>query len=439
MNRLALLFCINLVAAFSFAQLKTPDWVNNANIYEINVRQFSKEGTFAKVEEQLPRLKKMGVDIIWLMPIHPIGELNRKGSLGSYYAVRDYRDINPEFGSHEDFEHLVQTAHHLGMRVIIDWVANHTSPDNIWVQEGKLHWYTLDSLGKIQPTIGTDWWDVADLNYDNQELRNEMIECMSYWVKEFDIDGYRCDVAGWVPMDFWNDARAALDQIKPVFMLAEAEGKELHSAFEMTYGWEFHHIMNEVAQGKKSAADIIEFYGRNQLPNDGFHMNFTSNHDENSWNGTEMERMGEARFAMAVMAATIEGMPLVYNGQETSLDRRLKFFDKDSINWEKMDLVDFYTKLLQLHQSHPALIVGQGQQPPIFLTTKDQKDQLVYVRQAGEQRVLVMLNLSAKSKIISIDNNMSGAYTNLFSGKKEVLKNKQSITLGPWGYAVYFR
>ena len=251
MKNVITIFTITLLSFNSLSQLKTPDWVKNATIYEVNVRQFSPQGTFAEVEKQLPRLEKMGIDIIWLMPIHPIGQLNRKGSLGSYYAVQDYRDINPEFGSHEDLMNLVQTAHKLQMKVIIDWVANHTSPDNIWVQEGKLDWYTLDSLGKIQPTIGTDWWDVADLNYDNQELRKEMISCMEYWVREFDIDGFRCDVAGWVPMDFWNDARAALNQIKPIFMLAEAEGKEFHSAFEMTYGWEFHHIMNEVAQGKK--------------------------------------------------------------------------------------------------------------------------------------------------------------------------------------------
>ena len=439
MKNVITIFTITLLSFNSLSQLKTPDWVKNATIYEVNVRQFSPQGTFAEVEKQLPRLEKMGIDIIWLMPIHPIGQLNRKGSLGSYYAVQDYRDINPEFGSHEDLMNLVQTAHKLQMKVIIDWVANHTSPDNIWVQEGKLDWYTLDSLGKIQPTIGTDWWDVADLNYDNQELRKEMISCMEYWVREFDIDGFRCDVAGWVPMDFWNDARAALNQIKPIFMLAEAEGKEFHSAFEMTYGWEFHHIMNEVAQGKKNAADILDYFERVKLPTGTFSMHFTSNHDENSWNGTEMERMGEARLAMAVLASTIQGMPLVYNGQETSLDRRLKFFDNDSINWEKMDLVDFYSKLLHLHQTHPALIAGLGQQEPIFLTTKEQKDILVYSRQSGDDRVLVMLNLSNKAKKITINAKMLGAYYNLFTQSKEILEDKQVITLDPWGYRVYYR
>lgn len=439
MKSLFLTVLFGLLSFQAAAQLKTPEWVKNATIYEVNVRQFTPEGTFNALEQHLPRLQKMGVDILWLMPIHPIGELNRKGSLGSYYAVKDYRGINPEFGTHEDFAHLVSAAHALGMKVIIDWVANHTSPDALWIEEGKSSWYTLDSLGRVQPTIGTDWWDVADLNYDNQDMRKEMISCMEYWVKEFDIDGYRCDVAGWVPMDFWNSARAALDQIKPVFMLAEAEGKELYSAFEMTYGWEFHHIMNDVAQGKKNAADILAYFERTQLPTNAFHMHFTSNHDENSWNGTEMERMGDARFAMAVMAATIQGMPLVYNGQETSLDRRLKFFDKDSIDWRKMDQVDFYNKLLHLHQKHPALIAGAGQVEPKFLTTKDQKEVLMYVRERNNAKVIVVLNLSNKAQKVTVPASISGTYKDLFTDKNAVLKTKQTLNLAPWGYAVYVR
>ena len=439
MKKITLSILFGFFSLVAFAQLKTPEWVPNATIYEVNIRQFTPEGTFGAFEKHLPRLKAMGVDILWLMPIHPIGELNRKGSLGSYYAVRDYRGINPEFGTHEDFAHLVEAAHNLGMKVIIDWVANHTSPDALWIEEGKLDWYTLDSLGKVQPTIGTDWWDVADLNYDNPAMRKEMIACMEYWVRDFNIDGYRCDVAGWVPMDFWNSARAALDQIKPVFMLAEAEGKELYSAFEMTYGWEFHHILNDVAKGKKNADDVQAYFERMQLPAGAFHMNFTSNHDENSWNGTEMERMGDARFAMAVMAATIQGMPLVYNGQESSLDRRLKFFDKDSINWDKMDLVDFYTRLLSLHQRNPALAVGLQQAAPKFLSTKDQKDLLIYTRERGDSKVLVVINLSEQAKKVTLSAAAAGTYTNLFTNKKEILKGKQVLTLAPWGYAVYVR
>ena len=432
-----------LLAIFSLpavAQLKTPEWVKNATIYEVNVRQFSPEGTFAGVQAQLPRLKEMGVDIIWLMPIHPIGELNRKGTLGSYYAVRDYRAVNPEFGSLEEFGEMVRTAHELGMKVILDWVANHTSPDHVWIEQGHKDWYTLDANGNVQPTLGTDWTDVADLNFDNQAMRQEMINCMAGWVRDYDVDGYRCDVAGWVPMDFWKEARAQLDQIKPVFMLAEAEGNELYQAFEMTYGWELHHIMNDIAKGKKDASAIHAFFAKPALPNNGFQMNFTSNHDENSWNGTEMERLGDARLCFAVFAATIDGMPLVYNGQETSLDRRLKFFEKDPIVWRKMDLVPFYQTLLNLHQTHPALIVGKGQTKPRFLTKSTDKSILAYVRESGDRKVLVVLNLSAKEQTVTLkDASVAGKYQNLFSGQSVTLKVNHQEKLAPWGYAVYVR
>ena len=438
-----LLSALLIGAPNAFAQLNTPKWVANATIYEVNVRQFSTEGTFKALEAQLPRLEKMGVDIIWLMPIHPIGEKNRKGTLGSYYAVRDYRAVNPEFGDMADFKSLVNAAHHLGMKVIIDWVANHTSPDHVWVDQGHQDWYTLDSLGQLQPTIGTDWWDVADLNYDNQEMRQEMISCMEFWVREAKIDGYRCDVAGWVPMDFWIAARKALDAAgNGVFMLAEAEGNELHDAFEATYGWEFHHIMNDVAKGKKDAAAILEYFSRLKPHNNGFHMNFTSNHDENSWNGTEMERMGDARFAMAVLAATIEGMPLVYNGQEISLDRRLAFFEKDAIDWTKTDLTTsyFYDKLLHLHQNNAALFVGAGQQNPRFISTAAQKNQLVYVRERGQNQVLVVLNLSDTAQQIKFtDAATAGKFQDLFEGKIVNFKADKSFQVPAWGYKVYYR
>ena len=424
----------------SISQLNTPDWAKNATIYEINVRQFSKEGTFNQVTYQLPRLKEMGVDILWLMPIHPIGLKNRKGSLGSYYAVKDYKGINPEFGTLNEFENLVRRAHAMGMHVIIDWVANHSSPDNLWIQDGHLDWYTLDSTGNVQPTIGTDWWDVADLNYDNEEMRAEMISSMKYWLTETDIDGFRCDVAGWVPLDFWISARKELQSVKPVFMLAEAEEISLHKAFEMTYGWEFHHIMNDIANGKKDATAIKEFMESSKYPVRAFRMNFTSNHDENSWNGTEMERMGDARFALAVLAATIDGMPLVYNGQETSLDRRLKFFDKDSIDWGKMDQVSFYTKLLTLHQTNPALWVEDGLNQVQFLPTSNPKKQVVYLRESKSNQVIVVLNLSNESTDISFaSNNITGSYKELFTGKNKTLTNSTKLTLAPWGYQVFYK
>ena len=432
------LFFLGMRAFMS--QALAPEWSKNATIYEVNVRQFSKEGTFKAFEKDIPRLKKMGVDILWLMPINPIGMKNRKGSLGSYYAVRDYKAVNPEFGNMDDFKHLVATAHANEMKVIIDWVANHSSPDNVWLAKGHKDWYTLDSTGNVQPTIGTDWWDVADLNYDNKNMRREMIESMKYWLKEADIDGFRCDVAGWVPTDFWIDARKELDGVKKVFMLAEAEDIPLHQAFDMTYGWEFHHVMNDVAKGKKSVQDIKNYIKDSKFPKTAYRMNFTSNHDENSWNGTEMERMGNARFAMAVLAATIEGMPLVYNGQETSLDRRLKFFDKDEIEWTKMDLVDFYTKLLHLHQNNKALWNGTYGGEVKFLNAEEEKNILVFEREKDGNKVICVLNLSGSNQHVAlIHADLKGKFHDLFSGKKVSLNGKIKYELQPWGYKVLYK
>jgi len=297
MKKLVYLLLALCLQQLTFGQLKqAPEWSKNAVIYEVNIRQFTPEGTFAAFQRHLPRLKAMGVDIIWLMPVHPIGIKNRKGGLGSYYAVKDYKGVNPEFGEEEDFTNLVNATHEQGMKLIIDWVANHSSPDNVWLDEGKKEYYTLDSTGNLQPTIGTDWWDVADLNYENKEMRSRMIDAMKFWVDKYGIDGFRCDVAGWVPIDFWKEMRVELDKVKDLFFLAEAEEPLMHEAFHMTYGWEFHHIMNKIAQGKEGKAAIIKYLEEqpNKYKPEDIRMQFTSNHDENSWNGTEMERLGDA-------------------------------------------------------------------------------------------------------------------------------------------------
>ncbi|MFN5418571.1 MAG: alpha-amylase family glycosyl hydrolase [Flavobacteriia bacterium] len=434
----ALFVALNISAQ---VKINTPEWSKNSTIYEVNVRQFTPEGTFKAFQAHLPRLQKMGVDILWLMPINPIGEKNRKGSLGSYYAVKDYKAVNPEFGSMEDFKTLVKEAQKLGMHVIIDWVANHTSPDNVWVDQCHQNWYTLDSAGHLQPTIGTDWWDVADLNYNNPEMRVEMIESMKFWLKEANIDGFRCDVADWVPVDFWNSARAELDKIKPVFMLAEAENPQHHiAAFDMSYGWEFHHVMNKIAKGEKNVSTIHEYF-KNQakFPKEAYRMQFTSNHDENSWNGTEMERMGDARFAFAVLAATVNGMPLVYNGQEASLSKRLRFFDKDTISWKKLDLEGFYTKLLNLNKNNQALWNGTyGGELKIISDEKD-PNVFAFVREKNGQKVLCVFNLSKTKQTFAYNSDYTtGTYTDLFSGKKVSLKMKGTMKLDPWGYKVYY-
>lgn len=425
--------------AFLSPMAQTPQTPIHASvIYEVNVRQFSKEGTFAEVQKALPRLKAMGVDILWLMPIHPIGVKNRKGTLGSYYAVRDYKGINPEFGNLTDFKNLVDEAHLQGMRLIIDWVANHSSPDNVWLDQGHKDWYTLDSTGNVQPTLGTDWWDVADLNYENQEMRKEMIASMKYWVQECNIDGFRCDVAGWVPMDFWVQARKELETVKPLFMLAESEGADQHQAFDMTYGWEFHHIMNKIAQGKAEPSEILAYNEKDkEYPKKAIRMYFTSNHDENSWNGTEMERMGDARFVMAVLSYAMNGMPLIYNGQETSLNRRLLFFEKDQITWDKMDMVSFYSTLNALKHRDYLLSADRCEAyEKIELLNGGKVIAISRLSNSFPGAELVFyLNLSSEKQTVTGPSDSQAKWTNVFTGKR-IKQVNEPFKLAPWGYMV---
>ena len=276
----------NLMDSIDYKK-KLPEWAKSASIYEVNTRQYTPEGTFKAFQKELPRLKEMGVDILWMMPINPIGVKNRKGTLGSYYSIKDYKAINPEFGTESDFKNLVTEAHKLGMHVIIDWVANHTSWDNVWMKNHS-DWYTKDSLGNIIRPAGTDWDDTADLNYSNPELRRAMIDAMSYWVKNADIDGFRCDVAGMIPLSFWIHARKAIDEIKPgCFFLAEDGEPAIHKAFDMTYDWPLKDIINDIAKGKKNANDLIKHFeseSKRFQPED-LRMQFTTNHDENTWSG----------------------------------------------------------------------------------------------------------------------------------------------------------
>lgn len=417
-----------------------PDWSKNATIYEVNTRQYTPEGTFKAFTKHLPRLKKMGVDILWFMPIHPIGEKNRKGGLGSYYSVKDYKAVNPEFGKMKDFKKMVKQIHDLDMKIILDWVPNHTAWDHHWVKEGKLQYYTLDSIGGLQPPLGTDWWDVTDLNYDNKEMRKEMIADMLFWVKELDIDGYRCDVAHWVPDDFWAEANIALKKEKEVFMLAEAEVPAHHDAgFHMSYAWHLHHIMNEVAQGKKNVLEIRDYFDNHaQEFNDyDYRMHFTSNHDENSWNGTVDERMGEAKMAFAVFAATVDGMPLVYSGQEAGLNKRLAFFEKDTIDFSAFPLTDFYTKLLHLNKNNQALWNGEFGGDLQFVSHISDTNGLAYFREKNEDRILVLLNLSDKKYKIELKgDSFLGNYTDLFSNEKVKIEKDHKEALSPWEYKV---
>lgn len=414
-----------------------PEWAYNAVIYEVNVRQYTKEGTFKAFEQYLPQLKELGVDVLWFMPVHPISELNKKGTLGSYYAVKDYKAVNPEFGTDADFKQLVENAHEMGFKVIIDWVANHTGCDNVWIADHS-DWYVKDSLGQFVSPY--DWTDTYKLDYNNDEMRAAMVDAMKYWVKDFNIDGYRCDVAAEVPTDFWNGARVALDSIKPVFMLAEAEKAELlEYAFNAEYGWELLHIMNSIAKKEKNVDDIYAYLAKNDsiIPADGYKMNFITNHDENSWNGTEYERYGKGVETFAVLTYTLNGMPLIYSGQEVGLKKRLQFFEKDPIpSWTKNSTFAFYKKLNELKHTHPALKAGKSGGEIKQFRHSAEKDLMIFSRAKEGKEILVMLNLSNKPVryTVNLKIGTGGQYTDYFTGKKITELPTQ---LKAWEYKVY--
>lgn len=417
-----------------------PDWSYNATIYELNTRQFTAEGTFKAAQQRLDKLEELGVKIIWFMPIQPIGEKNRKGKLGSYYSIKDYTAINPEFGNMEDFKDFVDAAHQRGMYVILDWVANHTAWDHHWTKEHP-EYYNKDEDGNFQPPV-EDWTDVIDLNYENEDLRKEMRNSMKFWVQEADIDGFRCDVASMVPTDFWNNTRKELDKIKPVFMLAEAEKPEHHEkAFDMSYGWSTHSMMNEIAAGNKEAyhLDSLLMVNRTRFPYHAFRMQFTSNHDENSWNGTVFERMGEGAKAFAVLTATMEGMPLVYNGQETGMKKRLEFFERDPINWkDDSEFRNFYTKLLHLKRNNDALLNGTRGAPMDKLAVSDTTNIYAFHRSGNGDKVVVFLNMSDDKLMVQVnDQDLAGSYRRLFTEEDVSLTTKDRMNLNPWEYRVY--
>lgn len=457
-----------------------PDWAKSANIYEVNLRQYSKNGTIKEFEAHLPRLKEMGVDILWFMPIFPIGQVNmkatqnkmveeienpaeRKKYLGSYYAIKDYLSVNPEFGTLEEFKALVDKIHEMGMYVILDIAVNHTAWDHEWikthpeyytrVQKDSVPWNPqwmkehpayfamIQKLGMTYPIYPneTDWWDAADLNYDNPGLRNEMMKIFKYWVSDVNVDGYRCDVAGMVPTDFWDNVRPALDSIKPVFMLAEAEQPDLHyKAFDASYAWNFHHIMNQIAQGKENATAIDNYFAKDStiFPFNAIRMQFITNHDENSWNGTVQERLGDAVKTMAVLYYTIPGMPLIYSGQEAGLNKRLKFFEKDEIDWNlDKELGNFYKTLIALKKDNSVLWNGDKGARLQKINTTNDSTAYAFVRQNKDDKVLVILNLSKESAKFTLNTAEDFKGLKEYFGKGSFESN--DFELGPWEYRVY--
>ena len=419
------------------------EWRYSTNVYEINLRQYTKEGTFNAFAEALPRLRKMGVETLWFMPVTPIAEEKMKGTMGSYYACSDYTSVNPEFGTLDDFKDLVRMAHAMGFRIIIDWVANHTGWDHVWT---KVHpeYYERDEAGNFRAASGMD--DIIELDFSNPDLVKAMIDAMTFWVKECDIDGFRCDLAFWVELDFWKKARPVLDQIKPLFWLGEfdaLDNPEYLEVFDAAYTWAWMHKTEDFYKKERSILalkNLLQQYKAVFIPGTTG-LFFTSNHDENSWNGTEFEKYGDMAAALAVFSCTWEGIPLLYSGQELPNLKRLKFFDKDAIEWNGVyTSEDFYRKLLTLRAEHPALASGNGTAEPVMLDFEQDGHILGYIRKSGSSAVLVLLNLSPyPSRFMNRSNGIAGHYRELFSGEGKDCEADPWFDLPAWGYKVYVK
>lgn len=422
--------------------VEVSEWTKSSPIYEVNVRQYTAEGTFDAFALHLDEIKDMGIDIIWLMPVHPISETKRSGKLGSYYSITDYKEINPEFGNKEDFKELVDLAHEKGMYVMMDWVANHTGWDSPWISEHP-DWYTQNSSGQIISPENMGWPDVADLNYDNTEMRKEMIECMKYWVKEFDIDGFRCDFANGVPTDFWEEARTEIETVKPVYMLAE-DGKTtslLENAFDFNYNWGLYDTMVQVAHDNKSPSKL-KLYIPNNYPEGTYTLNFLDNHDKNSYEGTIVENFGEEAIpAFFAYIYTIPGVPLVYTGDEIGLDHAIAFMEKDTVNWDRgtADYREFLAKLAQIRKDNPALYAGELGGEIEYLDCEN-GNLVAFTRKVENNQITCVINLSKRE--IEIDGEKllenAGALDGkvLLHGPDDTKSNEfsKNMTISPWEF-----
>ncbi|MBR2326181.1 MAG: alpha amylase C-terminal domain-containing protein [Alistipes sp.] len=414
-------------------------WSYNAVIYEMNVRQLTEEGTFAAAMRHLQHLKAIGTDIIWLMPIYPIGEVERKGTLGSYYSISDYCAVNPEFGTMADFDNFVSEAHRLGMRVILDWVANHTARDAKWLKNKSMSWYERDENGVAK--VPWDWSDTAKLNYAEKEVWQGQIEAMKYWLREHDIDGFRCDMAMLVPLEFWQEVRQELESVKKdIFMLAEAEGTEFfNNAFDACYSWELHHAMVAVAQGKERVWAVRDrIYSLiNHNPRSSMHMTFTSNHDENSWSGSELARFGEALEAMTALSFVVpKSLPLIYTGQEIGYDHSFKFFDKDSMpRFEWNDSTEIYRRLCEMRHNISALRSADKGGSFVEINNNAPDCLLTFVREDEHSRVIYIANLSPYTVFTDFHTGIyAGEYENIISQRGETLYEHTWGDMEPWSF-----
>ena len=442
MKKTLLLFLLFFISCNDQKELSTSFNVNQIKdgvIYEANIRQYSESGKFQDFTKDIYKLKDLGVKIIWLMPIHPISKTNRKGTLGSYYSISDYEAVNPEFGNKDDLDELIKEAHKHGMLVILDWVANHTGWDHKWIKN-KPDYYTKNENGEItdpiNPTTGESWgWtDVADLNFDNMEMQNEMIKAMEYWVKEYDIDGYRLDAAHSCPVSFWKKSIERLKKIKNVLMLAESDGYhtggfELIELFDMSYNWSGHHVLNRIYKKENNSEDLKININRNLNDYSSKHvlMNFTSNHDENTWAGTVFDRYGDGAKTFAALTYFLPGIPLIYNGQEYGLNKRLEFFEKDFITKKQTDFYEFYSNLNSLKKENNLLDIDSEIKFEIIETNN--KNLICYKRTKNNDSMYFVANLSEESQEINTE--FSETLKSLNSDKMISLKKN---SLDPWEY-----
>ena len=442
MKNILLLFILFFISCNDQKELSTSFNVNQIKdgvIYEANIRQYSESGKFEDFTKDIYKLKDLGVKIIWLMPIHPISKTNRKGTLGSYYSISDYKAVNPEFGNKDDLDKLIKEAHKHDMLVILDWVANHTGWDHKWIKN-KPDYYTKNENGEItdpiNPTTGESWgWtDVADLNFDNMEMQNEMIEAMEYWLKEHEIDGYRLDAAHSCPASFWKKSIERLKKIKNVLMLAESDGYhtggfELIELFDMSYNWSGHHVLNRIYKKENNSEDLKLNINRNLNDYSSKHvlMNFTSNHDENTWAGTVFDRYGDGAKTFAALTYFLPGIPLIYNGQEYGLNKRLEFFEKDFIAKKQSDFYEFYSNLNSLKKENNILDIDSEIKFEIIETNN--KNLICYKRTKNNDSMYFVANLSEESQEINTE--FSETLKSLNSDKMISLKKN---SLDPWEY-----
>jgi glycosidase len=419
------------------SKIKHPDWADNLTIYEVNLRQYTKSGTIKEFMKHLPRLKELGAGILWFMPVQPIGEKNRKGTLGSYYSIKNYTEVNPEFGTLGDFKNMVNEIHKLGMYVIIDWVANHTAWDHHWTKEYP-EYYDRDNEGTFKPPF-PEWEDVIHLNYNNPALWDAMIGEMKFWIRETGIDGFRCDMAHLVPTLFWNRARYELNRSNRLYFLAETENHDLlEYAFDTIYNWKLLHAMNDVAAGKITAAELGKII-QNELeyfPKNASQLNFTCNHDENSWNGSAIERLHYFLEPLSVLTFTLPGYPLIYSGQEAGNYRKLNFFDKDFIEWKEDKMTPFFQKLNELKNRSKTLWQGDFK---IIETTSPERI-FAFKRKDGDSEIIVLLNLSGQKisfRLPKYEN--AAAFRNYFNNSNTFISGKSDMEILPYGYFILIR